>query len=371
MKTTKDLIPEGYTVYILKISKWTAKRNLQSSDLGLDKQITKRLASLGTMNTFDDETLKPFRNWYLQAHSLCNQFGIKFGDGYLFPISKVSWLESRLTQLSQAWNQLSAQIVASYENELRAWAVEAEKEIEGFGEIILQRAFSKEYVANQLQFKWLTLDQEMKSLGSAYIDEIASAACDKQVAIEKKMQKEKAAKKAKNGFLTRFDMRFYDSIVDKMRANTLLDPSISLLLAEVDAVYRAYNDIPEKDAVSDHPDFVATYLKTLSILANPSLITSGYSGNGKAAHEEFGDIALLNFDDAEDTPQPDTTASHNSSKESSGISQTNNLDEIELSDLDLESSNNKEETNVNNTESEEADLSEIDELDTDLLFDMF
>lgn len=375
----KSLIPDGYTVYILKISKWTAKRNLQSSDSGLDKQITKRLASLGTMNTFDDEALKPFRNWYLKAHSLCNQFGIKFGDGYLFPLSKVSWLESQLTQLSQAWQQLSVQIVSSYENELRAWAVEAEKEVEGFGEIILQRAFTKEYVANQLQFKWVTLDEEMRNLGTTYIEEIAATACDKQAAIEKKMQKLKESKKPENGFLTRFDMRFYDSIVDKMRANTLLDPSINVLLAEVDAVYNAFNNIPEKDAVSDHSDFVATYLKTLSILANPNLVTASYKGNGKAAHEEFGDIAMLSFaDEPNDDDNNSNTVVEAVEKpvldnQPTKELPTKNLENIEIDLPDMGDMELDEiETTMNNqNDKEDENFPDLEEIDSELLCGMF
>lgn len=259
-------LPKGYTVLYINVKQWSAKRHLQASDLDIDETVTKKLANLGTLNAFDAEVLKRFRNLALKANNYCTEFGIKFGDGYLFPESKLNWLIDRLKEIKKEWYELKAQLLASYENELRAWAIEAEKEVAGFGAIIMQRAFSKEYVDNQIHFDWRGIEQEIQSLGSVLLDELAEKAREKQASLE--------TKKAKKGFMkiTRLDMRFFDSIVKKLRVNQLLDPRVTPLLKEVEGVYAFLDTIPEKEQVQDNAQFCNIFLRTVAVLMNPELL---------------------------------------------------------------------------------------------------
>ena len=278
-------VPEGYTIINLHISQWSGKRTLTTDDIDIDENITsKKLANLGSLNAFDTEKLNPFRNLSNKANNACKEFGVSFCGAYLFPTSKEAWLIDKLTDIKKDWATLKADIMSSYENELRAWAKLAEDEVAGFGAKVLAKAFKKDYIDKQLSFSWSGVDDEVESLGSRLLDEIAKKAREKQA----KLAHKKALNKG-NLKISRKDMVFFAAIRKKLMVNQILDHRVTPILNEILALEKCIDSFPKSHPLDKNQVAIAHYLKTLSILMNPDMLY----GLGEEEEQQSDDESFL------------------------------------------------------------------------------
>ncbi|MBD1577664.1 hypothetical protein HC723_14730 [Vibrio sp. S11_S32] len=292
MQNTNNIqLPNGYTVIYINATQWTAKRSLKAEDLNLSQEITKEVATLGSLNCFDPKNIKMVRNLINQAYSYCYEFGVKFGDGVLLPISKKNWLIDRLTEVQHQIIQTRDLILSTYMSDLDGWVAEVESKVTGLGRVVRKQAFTPEYIERQIQFSWHGIEDKVGSLGSVLMDEMASKARKKLAELETKKQANHGRLK-----LTRMDLRLFEAIQRKLMINQSLDARVTPLL---DAVVQLFElaegegQLPTK--------FNVEYMKTLTLMAHPES-TFGLSDASEEATDSSFEFDFLCDD------EPDASA---------------------------------------------------------------
>ncbi|MCK7657724.1 DUF3150 domain-containing protein (plasmid) [Shewanella xiamenensis] len=253
--------PKDYTVVFVTVNQWHAKRTLQSSMLGLDTEISKKIAHLGNLNSIDPESIKVFRNLSNQAHAACNKFGVKFGNGYLVPNAKLPWLNGQLNDIKTSFYAAKRDLITGYEKQISKWADEAEAVQAGFGKYVINTAYSKEYIDKQIQFSWHGMDEEINSLGNTLLDEVASKAQEKLDVLEEKIASKWGLR------VSRKDLPILESIKSKLLANTLLDKRVQPIIDMIDELL---DQTPEKGDLD--MTFARKYLSVVKTLTQPQLI---------------------------------------------------------------------------------------------------
>lgn len=259
-------LPDNYSVVILRISLWHAKRTLKSEHLGLNKDISKRLAHLGNMNSFDPEVIKEFRNANNQANAACSKYGVRFGNGYLIPNSRIDWLLSTLETIKERFYKLKIGLLHRYETELSLWADEAEKVQAGFGKFVSENAYPKDYIDRQIQFGWHGLDEEIKQLGNSLLDEVAEKAREKIVALE-----DRKSATIQEFKVSRKDLPILESIKNKLLVNTMLDQRVQPI---IDLIDELLDQVPNATGSNKAlpAGFTRKYIVVMNALTKPELI---------------------------------------------------------------------------------------------------
>lgn len=254
-------LPKGFTIINLDIHTWSGKRKLSLNDLDIKGVISKEIASLGSLNAFDPEVIAKFKNLSNKAHAACSKFGTRLGGGYIFPETKLNWLNDTLLGIKTEYYETKYNLLQRYENDFEEWCTRAEVYRKGFSHVIKKQAYTKEYIDHQIQFGWSGLQSKINAAGNSLLDALAEKALAKILYLEGKVNSTTVLK------LSRKDMRFFLSIRNKLRANLTLEKRIAPLLAEVDKLFKLIGE----DSKEDIPkEFIPSYMKTLTLMAHPT-----------------------------------------------------------------------------------------------------
>lgn len=135
----------------VEISCWSGKKTLTPEDLGLDRtQLPpETLVSLGDKQLINPEALRAFTSIRSAARRQCLAVGTRFMGGYAVPTVKAASLLNRLTALEASYQQAKTDFLATYDQQLAAWA--AQQPIE-WQKLIREALVPAAYVGSRLGF---------------------------------------------------------------------------------------------------------------------------------------------------------------------------------------------------------------------------
>lgn len=306
---------QGLALIEVKITGSDFKKALDPNDLGLKKNITPELATLGRKCVFDKKFPKLLRNNKDQTYVYLNKMGISFGPFgcWAVPIhlydEVVEWLEAKKVEREE----IKQEMLNRYDELLEDFAQKAESLQEGFGDIVRKNAYSESHIEHQIGFYINVQDDILNGISLNAVKGLSQMAKDYEKEIFK------AAKQAGGApNITRFtrtklqDMKeyclrfmFLTNVLN--HASTLIDNTIAALPA---TIVRG-----EK-----YPEETSAVLTTLKLLENPDELEGIVLGSSVSSTIDFGDD--LNYDEEQiDDSEEDVIS-------------TDNLEGIEDEDID-------------------------------------
>ncbi len=293
---------QGLALIEVKITGSDFKKALDPNDLGLKKNITPELATLGRKCVFDKKFPKLLRNNKDQTYVYLNKMGIGFGPFgcWAVPVhlyeEVVEWLEVKKAEREE----IKQEMLNRYDELLEDFAQKAEGLQEGFGDIVRKNAYSESHIEHQVGFYINVQDDILNGISLNAVKGLSQMAKDYEKEIFK------AAKQAGGApNITRFtrtklqDMKeyclrfmFLTSVLN--HASTLIENTIAQLPA---TIVRG-----EK-----YPEETSTVLTALKLLENPDELEGIVLDSNTGSATAFGDD--LNFDEelVEDSDEDEIT----------------------------------------------------------------
>ncbi|MGR5296959.1 DUF3150 domain-containing protein [Vibrio mediterranei] len=286
----QGLKKQGLALIEVKITGSDFKKALDPNDLGLKKNITPELATLGRKCVFDKKFPKLLRNNKDQTYVYLNKMGISFGPFgcWAVPVhlyeEVVEWLEGKKAEREV----IKQEMLNRYDELLEDFAQKAESLQEGFGDIVRKNAYSESHIEHQIGFYINVQDDILNGISLNAVKGLSQMAKDYEKEIFKAA---KASGSAPN--ITRFtrtklqDMReyclrfmFLTNVLN--HASTLIDSTIAALPA---TIVRG-----EK-----YPEETSEVLTTLKLLENPDELEGIVLDSDSSTAIDLADD--LNYDD--------------------------------------------------------------------------
>lgn len=120
---------ENIVLFVLDIRLWTGRKTLRPEDLAAngidpDKLPPGSLASLGSKRIIGTDALSPFAAIKREAEKICLAKGVRFLSGYAVPANEAQEVSDKLCLLRQRFEQAKAELLQSYDDEVRRWIAE-------------------------------------------------------------------------------------------------------------------------------------------------------------------------------------------------------------------------------------------------------
>ncbi|HIF9337817.1 TPA: DUF3150 domain-containing protein [Photobacterium damselae] len=276
-------LPDGFNIIFVSIKRWHGKRKLNNEDLGIEA-IDNRLANLGNVSMIDPKMINQFRNLSNKAKTLCDRYGIQFGEGWAIHDDVYNIVMDELKSIQSSWYAAKREVMSKYEINVQLWANEAESLKKGFGEVVLRGAYSASYVESQIQFEIHGAEQVVAGLGNSLIEEIAKKFKKKHEQLVQRYADNKDFN------ITRRDLILLNEVKDKLLINALLSPASEPLLEFI-------SNILDESGDADQPltdDFCDLYVRNIALLTTPELIFGLKST--KTIEETTAPIGISSFD---------------------------------------------------------------------------
>jgi hypothetical protein len=161
----------------LNIRLWQGDKTLTEADLasnGIDvsKLPPGKLASLGCKRTISRSATRDFTALKREAHSVCSQYGLKFGEaGYAIPVGRTNEVCYQLALIKDRFNVAKNNFQTAYDNETDAWIAAQPDE---WKEVIRQCVDPIGKVLSQLQFNFSAFKVVPATVGVNGLEEEAN-----------------------------------------------------------------------------------------------------------------------------------------------------------------------------------------------------
>lgn len=155
---TDALKDQGLTLVSIDISGTDFKKSLNYKELGLAEDVERELATLGRKSVNSNKFPKLLRNNKDQAYKYLDTYGVRFGTGgwtgsWAVPSDLAAEVITQMEAFREQRLEIKRRLLNAYETDLEDFITFAESKRPGFGEIIRQNAYDKSYVEAQIDFK--------------------------------------------------------------------------------------------------------------------------------------------------------------------------------------------------------------------------
>lgn len=205
-----SLKTQGLALVRVDISGSDFQKSLKSKDIGLNKELDKKLGALGRKKVLGSEYPKQLRNNRDQTHTYLDKMGVRFGQfgTWAVPVDIYNEVVDSLKDKQAERNRIKANLLRDYETEVHKFAEEAEELQEGFGEIVLENAYDKAHIESQIQFSIEVQDEMLSGVSISAINALSRMAKDYEY---------KILKKAKETNTRPVITRFTRNVLEEMR----------------------------------------------------------------------------------------------------------------------------------------------------------
>jgi hypothetical protein len=263
---------DRYVIVNVCINTWSARRNNQPRDLGLqDETISKEVASLGGKSVFDLKKIKFMNDIRREVLAYLANIGFQMLGGWAIPKNLHEETMNALELFRIRYYTQLDDLLRDYSSECDTWiaAASTKVSIPGFAASIRASLYSEAYVRNQVRFTYsANLSMADDPVGDAAIMTIAQMAEESLRSFNHSM--------SRGNKFTRKSMGYLSKVREKLASLSMVDSFCQPAIDDIDKFEAALNASGRKPV---DINLMQGLMGQLSLLANPDYLTSLRTAN--------------------------------------------------------------------------------------------
>lgn len=245
---SRGILPDGLSLIKFQVTACTFRKKLTYKELGLSKDVEKRLASLGSKNVLDREKPKMFRNCKERAEALLERNGVQFSRSlWAVPTMVYSQVLGELQSIQQEALAIKNDIITNRDKYVEEFAQLAEALEPGFGEYVRKSAPEVSYLEGQMQ----CVVEGAEEMELTLAHKVLSSVADKARSYYEQLEKQRKQQNRNTFEVTKNTRKKLNEIKSFIKGMCFLDSSLDYMVVIMD---RYISTLPQhhSDAKPEH-----------------------------------------------------------------------------------------------------------------------